>query len=326
MAPYILFGFLAAGVLSVMISPETVERHLGGRGFWPVFKASLFGVPLPLCSCSVIPVAASLRRHGASRGATVGFLISTPQTGVDSILVTWGLLGPLFGVFRPVAALFSGLVGGLLVDVQERSGSAPSEPPPDGEEACCCAHGEERGRLARILRYAFVTLPRDLARALLLGLLVAGVISALIPDGFFSGALGTGLGGMLLMMLVGIPLYVCATASVPIAAAMILKGVSPGAALVFLMTGPATNAATVATVWETMGPRTALTYLLAVGLTALTCGLALDYLFVVNGVSVLHAGHRMLPESVRAALAVALLALLGWSLLPRRHAKDSGAA
>ena len=255
MAPYLLFGFFAAGFLSVLIAAEQVDRHLGGTGLWSVVKATVFGIPLPLCSCSVIPVAASLARHGASRGATAAFLLSTPQTGVDSILVTFSLLGVVFAVFRPLAAFVVGVVGGTLVSL---FGAAGGEAPRGEAVSCheaCCAAGGQRSTVARALAYGFITLPRDIGRSLLAGLVIAGLIAAFVPREIFEGALGTGPLAMGAMMLLGLPLYVCATASVPIAAALIAKGVSPGAALVFLMTGPATNAAAIATVWRVLGRR-----------------------------------------------------------------------
>ncbi len=310
MAPYLLFGFLFAGVLSVLISPLAVERHLGGRGPWPVIKAALFGIPLPLCSCGVIPVSASLRRHGAGRGATTSFLLSTPQTGVDSILVTYSLLGPVFAVFRPFAALASGLIGGAIVALSSPDRSADDA----GGRTCeaeCCAGQPGRGVVSRIITYGFVTLPRDIGKALLIGLAVAGVISALVPDDYFAGLLGAGLGSMLVMMLLGLPVYVCATASVPVAAALVSKGVSPGAALVFLMTGPATNAAAITTVWQMMGRRTALVYLGTVAATALGSGLILDYVFTVGQVPVGVHPHGLLPGWVNTVAAVVLLVVMG---------------
>jgi uncharacterized membrane protein YraQ (UPF0718 family) len=315
MAPYLLFGFLVAGALSVVISPEFVERHLGGRGLWPVLKAALFGVPLPLCSCGVIPVATSLRRHGASRGATTAFLLSTPQTGVDSILVTYSLLGPVFAVFRPVVAFVTGLLGGWLVDAREREAVGGSDDPPPCEDDCCRPRGR-RNPVWRALRYGFVDLPADIGRPLLAGLAVAGLIAGLVPDDFFAGVLGTGIVGMLAMMAVGIPLYVCATASVPIAAALMAKGVSPGAAMVFLVTGPATNAATVATVWKVLGRRTALTYLGVVAVSALGSGLLLDGLLTARAPQLLDAhAHGMLPGWFSTGSAVALLGLLAAAVL-----------
>ncbi|MCK4235860.1 MAG: permease, partial [Candidatus Krumholzibacteria bacterium] len=223
MAPYLLFGFLIAGGLSVLIQPEVVERHLGGKGMWQVIKAALFGVPLPLCSCGVIPVAASLRRHGAGEGATTSFLISTPQTGVDSVLVTFSLLGPVFAVFRPLVSFFSGLIGGALVSYYGAENDSKAEKHPVCREECC-AWPKNRTGLVRALRYGFVTLPRDLNKALIIGILLAGVISAIVPDDYFSIILGGGIVSMLVMMVAGIPVYVCATASIPIAAALIAKG------------------------------------------------------------------------------------------------------
>jgi len=307
MSPYLLFGFLMAGVLSVLVSRELVERHLGGHGFWPVFKAALFGVPLPLCSCSVIPVTASLRKHGAGRGAATAFLISTPQTGVDSIFVTLALLGPVFAVFRPLAALVSGLLGGSVADALEPHGEADTQPADECTDACCAEDGH--GKFAKIFSYGFVDLPRDIGRALLIGILIAGIISAALPNDFFVGV-GTGILAILVMMLLGIPVYVCATASIPVAAALMMKGVSPGAALAFLMTGPATNAAGIATVWKIMGRRTAIVYLATVAATAFASGLILDYIFAFGEWEVKKGMGLMLPQPMKVASAVALLLIL----------------
>lgn len=309
MAPYLLFGFLVSGVLSVLVSPELVERHLGGRGIWPILKASLFGVPLPLCSCGVIPVAASLRRHGASSGATTSFLLSTPQTGVDSIMVTFSLLGPLFAVFRPVAAFLTGIAGGVIIEVLGINGTDKADAVPCSDE--CCAPTRKDPRLVRALRYGLIILPKDIGKPLLIGLLVAGVITALVPANFFSDTIGTGIGAMVVMMVMGIPVYVCATASVPIAAAMIAKGVSPGAALVFLMTGPATNAAAIVTLWKILGKRAVLVYLVVIAITALCSGLVLDYVFTVSSIPSGHVAHWMLPQGVKIFSAVVLLGILG---------------
>jgi uncharacterized membrane protein YraQ (UPF0718 family)/copper chaperone CopZ len=309
MSPFLLFGFFIAGVLSVFIQPEIVERHLGGSGFRQVIKAALFGVPLPLCSCGVIPVGASLRRHGAGAGATTSFLISTPQTGIDSIMVTLSLLGPVFAVFRPIVSFVSGVIGGSLVDLFGRERGAPVTQRP----ACvgeCCTGSPGQGRFVRALRYGFVTLPKDINRALVVGVLIAGLIAAIVPDDYFSAVLGGGILSMIVMMLVGIPIYVCATASVPIAAALIMKGISPGAALVFLMTGPATNAATVSTIWKTMGKRTAGLYLGTVAGSALLAGLLLDSIVSGGAVPAIHGMPWMIPPAVKTIAAIALLGVL----------------
>ncbi len=315
MAPYLIFGFLAAGVLSVLVSPETIERHLGGGGLGPIVKATLFGIPLPLCSCGVIPVAASLRKHRASPGATTAFLLSTPQTGVDSIFVTLSLLGPVFAVFRPLAALVSGILGGSVVSLLGTEEAEGTGEDAVGEDACGVPGGNGRGRIARVLHYGLVTLPADIGKPMLVGLLIAGVIAALAPPDYFAKLLGTGIAVKLIMMVVGIPIYVCATASVPIAAVLVAKGVSPGAALVFLMTGPATNAAAVAIVWKLLGKRTAVVYLLVVALLSLGFGTLLDAIFTAGNFSAAPGMPWMIPTEVKRVAAVALLGMLAAGVL-----------
>jgi uncharacterized membrane protein YraQ (UPF0718 family)/copper chaperone CopZ len=323
MAPYLLLGFAIAGIMAAFVSPDTVERHLGGRGFKPVLKAALFGVPLPLCSCGVIPVAASLRKHGASRGATMAFLLSTPQTGVDSIMVTYALLGPVIAIFRPIAAFFTGLLGGYLteaVDKKQETGTA------DALSVCtdeCCVPGKKRNWLARAFYHGFIVLPKDISRAMLLGLLVAGVIAAIVPDDFFAGSLGTGVGGIVVMMLVGIPLYVCATASVPIAAALMIKGASAGAALAFLIAGPATNAAAIATIWKVLGRRTTFIYLGTVAITAVLFGLLLDGIFAMEGVKAADVVCHTETSWMGILSAVVLLVVLGAGLFRRAENREA---
>jgi uncharacterized membrane protein YraQ (UPF0718 family) len=317
MSPYLLFGFFAAGLLSVFISPAVVERHLGGTGFWPLLKASAFGVPLPLCSCGVIPVSMSLNKHGASKGATVAFLLSTPQTGVDSILVTYSLLGPVFAVFRPLAALVTGLIGGSAVEIFKHK---PSETAPETYTEA----SEEKDKPAKLIkafRHGFVTLPGDIGKPMFLGLIVASIISAAIPEDFFAPFLGGGILSMLVMMAIGIPVYVCATASVPVAAVLIAKGVSPGAAMVFLMTGPATNAAAFMTIWAGLGKRTAITYILTVAVTAIAAGVLLDHLAVGMDLKVTGCAGWMLPGYVKNICAVLLFAVLGSAILKKARTK-----
>ena len=351
MAPYLLLGFLVAGLLSVGISPAWVERRLGKRGLGPVITASLVGVPLPLCSCGVIPVAASIRRHGASRGATTALLLSTPQTGVDSIAVTYALLGPVFAVFRPLVALVTGIVGGFLVqlfdraDEQNEAADSSSGPCADGchdagadpcanacstcsndvistnapRETCteaCCEGGRQGSVIVRALRYGLVTLPRDIGPALAVGILVAGAIGAVVPEDLLRAYVGGGVVSILLAMAAGIPIYVCATASVPIAVGLIHLGASPGAALAFLIAGPATNAATLTTAWRVLGRRATILYLATVAVSAVVCGLLLDWLIPTVGAAAPqlgggpHAqptGHWLFDASAVAMLAVLVL-------------------
>ena len=330
MAPYLLFGFLAAGVLSVCISPEFVERHLGGRGFGPVLKAAIFGVPLPLCSCGVIPVGASFRRHGASRAATTSFLLSTPQTGIDSIAITYALLGPVIAIFRPIVAFVTGLLGGALVWLL---GEAEDGPRGNGPQHCseaCCADRGKRNVLQRILKYGFVILPRDIGAALLAGVAIAGVIGAVVPKNGWEPYLGSGILSIVAMMLLGVPMYVCASASVPIAAGLIHAGASPGAALAFLISGPASNPATITTVWKLLGRRTALLYLLAVALSAIGGGMLLDWLMPTMHAVVppltAHVHPTMESDWVGPLSAVLLLAVIAYSHLMRRpHESYPGA-
>ncbi len=334
MAPYLLFGFLVAGVLSVFLSPAWVARVLGGRGWAQVFRASLLGVPLPLCSCGVLPVAASLRQQGASRGATAAFLLSTPQTGVDSMAVTYALLGPFLAVFRPVAAFLSGVLGGWLVQLfDDRPEVASGAPAADGDGGTCCSSPAAvapapRPLLADALRHGFVTLPRDIGPALLVGIVLAGLLSALVPADLLSGAVGDGLLPMLLALAIGVPLYVCATASTPIALGLIHAGLSPGAALVFLISGPATNVAALTTLVKVLGRRATALYLVTVVATALASGLAADLVAdrwvpaaaLVGGsvTTVDHGDHRSHggdePVSLLGhAAALALLVVMGAS-------------
>ncbi len=315
MSPYLLLGFLFAGLLSVLVSPSAVARHLGGRGIVPVAKASLFGVPLPLCSCGVIPVAASLRRHGASRGATTAFLLSTPQTGVDSIFVTYSLLGLAVAILRPIAAFLTGIAGGWLVGVLVRD-DKPTKPQADNSTGTSCLLPESGGKLRRLWDYGFVDLPRDIGRPLIVGLILAGIIAAAIPADYFAGLRGTALWPKLVMLVAGIPIYVCATGSVPIAAALVHQGVSPGAALVFLVAGPATNMATVAVILKTMGRKTVFIYLATVAFGSLASGVLLDF-WLTNLPHRLaaHGEHAMIPLWINNLCAVLLIAVLAHALL-----------
>jgi uncharacterized membrane protein YraQ (UPF0718 family)/copper chaperone CopZ len=348
MAPYLLLGFLVAGFLSVVISPEWVERHLGGSGLAQVFKASLFGVPLPLCSCGVIPVAASLHRHGAGKGATTAFLLSTPQTGVDSIAVTYGLLGPFLAVVRPVAAFVTGIFGGALVQAFDDDDEVNDEPAVEAAEtSSCSADGCDektlhRSKIVEALHYGLVILPRDIGRALVFGIVVSGLIATVVAPKALESTLGGGLWPMLAAMVVGIPLYVCATASTPIALALIHAGLSPGAALVFLISGPATNSAALTTLWKVLGRRSAILYLVTVAVASLATGLAVDGLIgagvlpssalvpaasamAVEGAHAHHEGGGAM-SSLETVSAVALLLVLANALRPRRRSDSEAMA
>ena len=234
MAPYLLLGFLLAGVIHAYVPRRLYARYLSQPDFRSVALAALFGVPLPLCSCGVIPTAMSLRREGASKGAVTSFLIATPQTGVDSIVATYSVLGLPFAVIRPVV---TALAGGWTVNRLTRSETDGILPAAEGGEV-----RRSGSRFVEALRYGFVDMIQDIGRWLVLGLLVAGLITILVPDNFFASFADKPLLNMAVVLLFSIPMYLCATGSIPIAAALMLKGLSPGAALVLLMAGPAPHA------------------------------------------------------------------------------------
>jgi len=324
-APYMLFGLLMSGVLKALIPDEFVARHLGGNSSGAVVKASLLGVPLPLCSCGVVPVAASLRKQGAGPGPTTAFLISTPETGVDSIAVTWALLDPIMTLVRPLAAFITATIAGLLVNLLPVKAATCAAPPGSCDCKICTRTTESVPRplwraLADGIGYAFGPLLRDIGPYLLAGIAIAGLITWLIPDGFIERHLGSGILPMLIMLAAGIPLYVCASASTPIVAALALKGLSPGAALVFLMAGPATNAATITVVAGMLGKRVAAVYVSVIALCALVMGMAVNalYAWLAIDISSWAAGARHSEDSLLPVVAAVVLLVLILRALARR--------
>lgn len=307
MSPYLILGFIIAGFLSATISSKVVEDNLGGSGISPIVKASIFGIPLPLCSCGVIPVATSLYKHGASRGATTSFLISTPQTGVDSVLVTYSLLGPIFTIFRPIVALITGVVGGFWVETAVKESHNTSQLPSEVLD-------KNKSKFRQIIEYGFVSLPQDIGKPLIVGIVIASVISMVVPDDFFASYFGNSFFSLVITMFAGIPIYVCATASVPIALALIVKGVSPGAAFVFLMTGPATNAATISTIWKVLGKKTASIYLATVAICSLIAGVILNSFSSDINAYIHHHNHWMMPIWIQQLSGIFLIAIIFFAL------------
>lgn len=325
MSPYILLGFLLAGVLHVFVRPSAMVRHLSGPGAGPVIKAALFGVPLPLCSCGVLPTAVSLRRNGASKGATTSFLIATPQTGVDSIAATWSLLGPAFAVVRPLAALAGAVAGGMAVG----RGTA-------GESAGTCAINDaDDARISQMslgqkiveaFRYGMVDMVGSVGRWLVIGLVVAALITVLVPQSWLAGLSEYPLLAMLAMILIAIPMYVCATGSIPIAMSLMMKGLTPGVGFVLLMAGPAANFASVMVLGKTMGRRATAIYVGSVAVTAILFGLAIDYLLpsswfalpCMSGHAACH-GAESGPGIFTLACSALLVGLLAYSMIKNRH-------
>lgn len=357
MSPWLLLGFGIAGILHVLFSEEKINRFLGEASTKHVFRAAIFGIPLPLCSCGVIPTGISMYRSGASKGSSIAFLISTPQTGVDSIMVTYSLLGLPFAILRPIIALITGVLGGVTANFFERAqnetGSATTKDPAPTKSSTLGTHTttachvdrpmvDVQGALAapkpnkmsqlswfakacEAVHYAMVDFFGDVSRSLLLGLLVAALIAVLVPNDFFDSYLKSDLIGMIVILVVSIPLYVCATSSVPVAAVLIAKGLSPGAAIVFLMAGPATNAATMTMIGSVMGRRALFTYLGTIITGALASGIVIDYLLPSNWfipIITEHAHtHTLLPHWLQAGASIIFVVALAYAFARQLLAK-----
>ena len=270
MAPYLLLGFMMAGVLHVFVPANFFERHLAKENFKSVLLAALIGVPLPLCSCGVIPTAISLRKDGASRGATVSFMISTPQIGVDSIIATYSMMGLPFAIVRPLAALLTSIAGGAVTTWFSKDEIVV-------RQNCSCETKENtRNRFVMFLKYSFIDLVQNIGKWLVIGLMIGTLITILVPDSFFTDLNLPSIVTMLIVLLIAIPMYVCSTGSIPIAAALMLKGLSPGAALVLLIAGPGVSVASLLVVGKSLGKKQLLFYLGSIILGSMICGLFVD--------------------------------------------------
>jgi hypothetical protein len=276
MSPYILLGFLFAGVLHAFVKPNVLSHHLSGNGFKQSFKAALFGVPLPLCSCGVLPTAISLRRNGASTSATTAFLIATPQTGVDSIAATYSLLGPGFAIVRPIAAFMSAVFGGTLIgkftnDDNTTDNAGAGFNSNDLRSTCW-------GRVKDALRYGFVDMVESVGKWLVIGLVIASLITIIVPDDYFVSFAEYPILAMVTVVIVAVPMYVCATGSIPIALSLMIKGLTPGVAFVFLMAGPAVNFASYTLLSRAMGRKNTLLYIAIIAVSAIGVGIIIDCL------------------------------------------------
>lgn len=327
MSPYLLLGFTLAGLMHAFMPRSVYSRYLSGNSFRSVLGAAILGIPLPLCSCGVIPTAMSLRKDGASKGATISFLIATPQTGVDSIIATYSLMGLPFALLRPLAALVTALFGGTLANYVDKSDEASTT---DSVEQGCCAN-EEKATFAQKIRtaarYAYVEMMQDIGRWLVLGLVVAGVITVFVPDSFFSLFADRPFASMLLVLLFAIPMYLCATGSIPIAVALMLKGLSPGTALVLLMAGPAVNVASLLVIGKVMGRKSLFTYLFSIVGCAILFGLGIDYLlpreWFTMPLAHIHSCHSCSEVSYFNTVCSIVLALLLVNAFIKRYRKST---
>ncbi|MDE7452397.1 MAG: SO_0444 family Cu/Zn efflux transporter [Paramuribaculum sp.] len=322
MSPYILLGFIIAGVLHVFVEQRTLSRHLSGNSLSSVIKAALFGIPLPLCSCGVLPTAVSLRRQGAGKGATTSFLIATPQTGVDSIAATYSLLGLPFAILRPVAALTGAVFGGAMVNKFDKD--------TDDETITIADTTEDMKkqplmkRIGAALKYGLIDMVASIGPWLVTGLIIAALITVLVPDTLFVGLSRYPLLAMLAVVAVAVPMYVCATGSIPIAMSLMVKGLSPGIAFVLLMAGPAANFASLMILSRTQGKKATLIYVASVVVTAIAFGLIIDtfmpasWFLPASSVAAVDACHVKIGW-FPTACSILLLILLGYTFIMSKH-------
>ena len=325
-APWLLLGLLIGGLFKSLMPQAFLQRHLTKPGMGSIFKAAVMGVPLPLCSCGVIPAAMGLRQAGASKPATTSFLVSTPETGVDSISITYAMMGPFMAIIRPLAALVSAMVTGLLV-----YWFVPESPHVEKQELSACCGGEaEPVKTAETkedimteavsgVKYAFTDLYQSILKWLVIGLLFAAAIQAFVPEDWLL-KWGDSWLAMLVMLFVGIPMYVCATGSTPIAAGFLMAGISPGAVLVYLLAGPATNMATLGVVQQQMGQRTMWLYLSGIISSALLIGVVVNLMADQMTFLTSHdMEHAMLPNVIHLGSALLLLVLAFLPLMTKRE-------
>ncbi|MBN2329332.1 MAG: SO_0444 family Cu/Zn efflux transporter [Candidatus Omnitrophica bacterium] len=324
--PYILFGFLMAGLIHTFISPAKIVSLLGRKNWKSVLTASICGIPLPLCSCSVLPTAAALRQKGASRGATTSFLISTPETGVDSIALTYGIMDLTMAILRPLSAFITAFISGIFVNLWgEQKGNDQEEAHQSKEKACCSsknANSKDSGKVRpeskqawwkKTLHYSFFELSDDLSHWLALGIVLSGILSACLPDTVFDGWAGQGVSSLLFMLAISMPMYICASGSTPIAAVMITKGLSPGAALVFLLAGPATNIGSIPILLKILGKRSTIIYLLTIIAISLLIGFGVNLYYssyLLSPSMGIDSGSEKMGGPISILSAVVLLFLL----------------
>jgi len=349
MAYYLMLGLTLVGIFNLFVNRELIARQLGKNSFWSSVKACALGVPLPLCSCAVVPTGLYLKDKGASTATTTAFLISTPQTGVDSIVATYGMMGATFAWFRPIAAFVSGVLGGFIVGLFDKNNKSAEDidieehhhnEVDDCTTGTCSNHNHKevnktepfRKRLANTMHYAYVETIGEIAVHFLIGLVIATLITVFLPTELIERAnLNSGLLAMLLMIVIGLPMYICSTASIPIAVSFILKGISPGAAFVFLFMGPFTNAASLAILAKKLGKKIVALYVSVAAVFAVLFGLLLD--FMINKLALKidiaqmkeHIHDEVTTFEIIVAVVFALLLIysLGGNLMNKFKAKKA---
>ena len=308
MAPFLMLGFLISGILFLITSKEMVARNIGKPGLLSILKASILGVPMPLCSCGVIPVSSSLYNRGASKASTLSFLISTPQTGVDSIFITYSMLGLPFAICRPIIALITGTIGGVITEMLTEA---------DVQSQSKVDHTHSKKTILDGFKYALFILPKDIAWPLIKGILLAGLVTLILPNNFFSDYGLTGIIGLVAIALVSIPMYTCATASVPFAAALMHAGAEPGVAFVFLMAGPATNVATITVIKKILGQKVVTIYLGVIFVGSITFGLLINKFIDISSIPVInehvHNMNHLDLISILSSLALFVLCAIAIS-------------
>ena len=328
MAPYILFGLLFAGVLHELVPDSIVTKYLGKDNISSVVKSTVFGIPLPVCSCGVIPLATSIKKSGASKGATLSFLISTPITGVDSIMATYGIFGWIFTIYRAITSMIIAMLAGILTNIFDKeeeikkpsfSAVAPqatsfSMNAQTKEEGCCSidsccdsGSGSKKFSFMAAIKYAFVTLFGDIAKPLFWGLLLGALITVAIPENLSEVLKDSSWLSYLIVIVIAVPMYVCATASLPIAAGLMLSGVSAGAAFVFLSAGPATNTVTIGVVKKMLGTRSLAIYLGSIIIGSILFGLGLDYIFDITSIDPASFIHMLEEASMLDSISAVIL-------------------
>ncbi|HLE10441.1 MAG: hypothetical protein A2504_16010 [Bdellovibrionales bacterium RIFOXYD12_FULL_39_22] len=324
-APFLLFGFGIAGIINAVVSMEYIKKNLGGSGVWPIIKAAIWGVPLPLCSCSVIPTAVTLKKSGASNATTSAFLISTPESGVDSIAITYSLMDLPMAIIRPVSAFVTAFIAGILQNIFNRTNDNAETEKPEKEScgsSCCCSEKKTPPpstsifeKIKSVFTFAYGTLIDDMAGWLLFGLVVGAAIDYLIPVHIIENF--NGIGGKFAMLLVGIPLYICASSSTPIAAALMLKGMSPGTALIFLLAGPATNISSLIVMQKYIGRKGVIINVATIAIVSLIISIIVDFLYefftwptTYNIAAHEHMGHGEFSYGEIAMATILFLLLL----------------